>query len=200
MGFVPFDFDDSVTQTEASRPRVPEGYYLLRANKAEATAEEYEKTPGIIFEFTIMEGAAGVGRSIPEYCALSNKKTSDGRGTQFALGRTLGALGQAALAKALAGQSMSSYARFKQLADGISARIAGKMCVALIADQLVNGRAFSGIEELLPADEWATMKTMSAPQAAPRTASAPAQNGQAQAPAPPVGNLPDELAAMFAAT
>jgi hypothetical protein len=69
--------------------------------------------------------------------------------------------------------------------------------VALIADQAgTTGRSFSGIEELLPADEWATMKTAAAPTAAPRAAT-PANNGAAAA---PVGSLPDELAAMFANT
>lgn len=196
MGFTSFIFDESVTQTDPGRVRVPDGYYLLRANKVEPTAEDYEKTAGLIFDFTIMEGAAGVGRNIPEYCALGGKKSQDGRGSQFALGRTLGALGEAALAKALNGQAIETYAKFAALARGISQKISGKMCVALIAETPFNGRTISGIEELLPADEWPTMKQLSAPSAAPR---APQANGTSPAVSPPVGQLPDELAAMFAA-
>lgn len=201
MPFEGFTFDDSVGRTEPGRPRVPEGYYLLRCDDANPTPEEYEKTPGIIFSFTIMEGAAGVGRQIPRQCVLKNADPSknNGQGTQFALGQTLGALGQAAVAKALIGKQIANYSQFQALANGIAQRVKGQTCVALIADQPpVNGRQpFSGIEQLLPADEWPTMKnaTLTAPNA-PRAAT-PAAAAAAAAPVNPAG-MDKALADMFA--
>lgn len=198
MPFQGFAFDDSVTQTEPGRVRVPEAYYLLECAGAEPTAEDYDKNTSIIFNFTIREGAAGIGRSIPQYCVLSVGQ-KNGRGTQFGLGRALGALGQAQVAKALNGQNIDSYEKFKALTAGISQRVKGKLVVALIADQpgLNGGRPFSGIEELLPADEWASMKGLAAPSSAPAAAAAVNGASAAAAPAAPVGTLPAELAALF---
>jgi hypothetical protein len=53
MGFQPIEFDESVGQTDPGRVRVPEGYYRLKALRAEPTPEDYEKTTGAIVHFVI---------------------------------------------------------------------------------------------------------------------------------------------------
>jgi hypothetical protein len=166
--------DESVGQTEPGRPHVPEGYYKFRAVKIEPTPEDYTGTTGILATVSFVEGpdhaaTAGVGREMRDYSALAGKKGQDGRGSQFGLGQLLGAFGLAAVAKKLAERNpdgspkvrIDTYAAFENLCQRLTAAIAGKEAVGLVADQVGtrgNGRPFSGIEEWLPASDWETLK------------------------------------------
>lgn len=153
MPFDGFTFDDSVGRTEQARARVPEGYYLLEAEKVEPTAADYDKTPGIFFTYRIVEGPrqnpnAGKGGKLRDYNTIK-------KDAQFGLGMTLGALSMEALAKGLAGRAIPNYQTFQALCGQLEARVKGKRVVGLIADQPGNnGRPFSGIESLFKADQW----------------------------------------------
>lgn len=153
MPFEPFAFDDSVARTEPARARVPEGYYLMEAEKVEPTPEDYPRTTGIFFTWRIVQGpkhnpGAGVGGRMRDYNTVK-------KDAQFGLGMTLGALGMDQIAKSLAGKPMPSYQHLQALCGQLEARMKGKRAVALIADQPGNqGRPFSGIESLFPVSQW----------------------------------------------
>lgn len=156
-GFQGFTFDDSVTRTEPGRARVPEGYYLVECEGMEATAENYEKTAGIWNKIRIVQGpdaapGLGVGGRLRDFNAVGKADA------QFGLGQTLGAYGQTAIAKSLAGRPIPNYATFTQLAAALSARCTGKRAVALIADQQGQTRPFSGVEEMHPESDWVTYR------------------------------------------
>jgi hypothetical protein len=178
MPFEPFTFDESAAQTEPGRPHVPEGYYLFEGVKIEPTAADYAKTTGIYATVKFVAGPetspdSGIGREMRDYSALGGKKTSDGRGTQFGIGQLLGAFGMTDIAKKLPGMNIDSYAKLEALCRNLSALFAGKRACGLVADQPgTQGRAFSGIEEWLPASDWDTLKKarLSAVPAAPRPA------------------------------
>ena len=144
MPFEPFTFDDSVGRTEPARARVPEGYYLLEAEKVEPTPENYEKTTGVYVTWRIVQGprqapGVGVGGRMRDYNTLK-------KDAQFGLGMTLGAVGQEMVAKSLAGKSIPTYQHLLALCAQIETRVKGKRAVGLIADQPGNsGRPFSGI-------------------------------------------------------
>jgi len=153
MPFEGFTFDDSVGRTEQARARVPEGYYLVEAEKVDPTSADYDKTPGIFVTYRIVQGprsapGVGVGGKLRDYNTIK-------KDAQFGLGMTLGALGMDALAKGLAGRAIPNYQTFQALCGQLEARMKGKRAVALIADQPGNnGRPFSGIESLFKADQW----------------------------------------------
>lgn len=203
MPFTTFSFDESVGRTEPGRPHVPEGYYHFEAVKLEPTPEDYTGTTGTLLTVKFIEGpsdnpSAGVGREMRDYSALAGKKSSDGRGSQFGLGQTLGAFGLADIAKRLVGQNIDSYAKFSALCANLSKMIAGKRACGLVADQPGNnGRPFSGIEEWLPDGEWDNLKNtrLTPVAAAPRpTATAAAANGTIAPPA----SVTAEVDALFA--
>lgn len=159
MPFTAFSFDDSVGRTEPGRPRVPEGYYLLDFEGFEPTPEEYEKTTGIYGKFQIVSGpdanpGVGVGGRMRDFNAVGKPDA------QFGLGQTLGALGHAEIAKALATQKMAiaSWGQLSNLCANMTARVGKVRVVALIADQPGQTRPFSGIESLHPASEWETYR------------------------------------------
>lgn len=200
MGFTPFEFDESVAQTEPGRPHVPEGYYLLAGIKAEPTPEDFDKTTGVYVTWKFKEandgaGGSGVGREIRDYIALGAPKKND-RGTQFGLGMMLGAVGMPEVAKKLPGAKMDTYAKFASFVTALSARIAGKDVVALFADTMgAQGRTFSSLEEYLPADEWGNLKRS---VMRPPTAAVPRANGSAGVATPAeIERLKGDVSALF---
>ena len=157
MPFQGFNFDDSVTRTEAGRARVPEGYYLVECEGMEPTAADYDKTAGIWNKLRIVSGpdaapGLGVGGRLRDYNAVGKADA------QFGLGQTLGAFGYADVAKALAGRAIPTYQHFEALAKALSQRCSGRRAVALIADQPGQTRPFSGIEALYPESDWGTYR------------------------------------------
>lgn len=188
MPFTPFTFDDTVGRTEPGRPRVPEGYYLLECLGVKATPEDYEKTPGYIFDWKILEGAAGHGRSISQYNTVKAE-------AQFGLGMTLGALGLADLAHKLKNQAVGSWAQFDAIAKALSSKATGRKAVGLIADQAGARGTFSSIEQVQSADDWATVKDAAfGPRVSQQTNGAPVAVG---APAAPVQDLDKAIDALF---
>jgi hypothetical protein len=153
MPFEAFSFDDSVGRTEQARARVPEGYYLVEAEKVDPTPADYERTTGVFVTWRICEGprsnpGVGKGGKLRDYNTMK-------KDAQFGLGMTLGAIGMEQLAKGLAGRSIANYQAFQALCGQLESRMKGKRAVALIADQPGNnGRPFSGIESLFPVSQW----------------------------------------------
>lgn len=200
MPFQPFEFDDSIAQTEPGRPHVPPGWYLLTKINMEPTPEDYARTTGVFTTFRFKEGPshapdAGKGREIRDYSTLG-AGVKNGRGSQFGLGMQLGAMGFSGVAKKLPGVKVTTYAEFKALIDQINQGTGSPDVCALIADQdstTGNGRTFSGIEEYLPASEWPNVKnSLGNPNLGPRVQS----NGTTAAPPPPAP--PQDLDALKA--
>jgi hypothetical protein len=194
MPFQSFEFDESIGQTEPGRPHVPEGYYRFQAVKLDPTPEDYSGTTGVLLTVKFAEApdhapGAGVGREMRDYSALAGKKSKDGRGSQFGLGQTLGAFGLSAIAKKFAERNpdgtakvkINTYTEFENLCVRLTGLIAGKFAVGLVANQPSNrdGREFSGIEEWLPDEDWATLKRSNLATAAPRS-TAVSTNGPAR--------------------
>lgn len=216
MGFTPFEFDESVGQTDPGRPHVSEGFYKMKAIKIEPTPRDYEKTTGVYLTAQFVEGpeanpAEGVGRELRDYSALGGRPTKDGRGTQFGLGQTLGAFGLASVAKKMAERNpdgsakvrIDTYEAFERLCENLTRAIAGKEAVALIGDQpsTTGGRPFSGVEEWQSADQWPTLKRahVGNPMLGPRVGAGapPASVTNGQVPAPVVASVASEVDALF---
>lgn len=161
MPFEAFSFDDSVARTEASRARVPEGYYLVECQGFEPTAQDYAKNTGIWCSIRIVQGpdsnpGLGVGGRMRDFNLVGKADA------QFGLAQTLGAFGQATVAKSLVGRSIPSYQALQQLCTALTQRTQNAKAVALIADQPGQTRPFSGIEALYPATEWDVYRKASA--------------------------------------
>jgi hypothetical protein len=159
--FEAFSFDDSVARTEASRARVPEGYYLVECQGFEPTAQDYAKSTGIWCNIRIIQGpdanpGLGVGGRMRDFNTVGKADA------QFGLAQTLGAFGQAQLAKSLVGRSIPTYQHLQQLCAALSQRTQNAKAVALIADQPGQTRPFSGVEALYPATEWDVYRKASA--------------------------------------
>src|SRR5215470_17711224 len=192
MPFTAFSFDDSVGRTEPGRPRVPEGYYLMDFEGFEPTPEDYEKTTGIYGKFIIVSGpdanpGVGVGGRMRDFNAVGKPDA------QFGLGQTLGALGHADIAKALASNKMviSTWQQLSNLCANMSQRVGRVRVVALIADQPGQTRPFSGIESLHPASEWDNYKRAAVVGAA--TVAQPTINGAPRAGNPVPQQTVDDL-------
>ena len=157
MPFEAFSFDDSITRTEPSRARVPEGYYLMECDGMEPTAQDYEKNTGVWATWRIVQGpdanpGLGVGGRMRDFNLVGKKDA------QFGLAQTLGAVGMKNVAEALKGRTIPSYAAFAQVVSQLDQRCKGKRAVARIADQPGQTRPFSGIDELFPESEWANYR------------------------------------------
>jgi hypothetical protein len=157
MPFESFAFDDSITRTEPSRARVPEGYYLMECDGMEPTAADYEKNTGVWATWRILQGpdanpGLGVGGRMRDFNLVGKKDA------QFGLAQTLGALGLKPVAEALRGRAIPNYAAFQALVKQLDTRCKGKRAVARIADQPGQSRPFSGIDELFPEAEWANYR------------------------------------------
>lgn len=163
MPFQPYKLDDSFTRTEPGRPRLPQGYYLASITSVVPTPENYDKTPGYNVNFRITEGpasnpGAGVGRTMPRYCSMGGKE-----GSQFGMAGIMGAAGQGEVAKALRANpkynNVQTYALHVQIGKFIEGKIAGKVVVLTVTDEVSNqGRPFSSVLEVQSGDQWDGLK------------------------------------------
>src|SRR5215831_885923 len=157
MPYKPVVLDDSFTRTDPGRPHVPQGFYLGEVASVVPTAENYDKTPGYTFNFRILEGpdsapAAGRGREIPRYGAMSER-------AQFGVAGILGALGQGDLARAIFAQYGGKplpYDTFVKIGKFIESKIKGGKVILTIGDEISpQGRSFSSVLEVSPPNDWA---------------------------------------------
>jgi hypothetical protein len=198
MPYKPVILDDSFTRTEPGRSRVPQGYYLGEVARLEPTAESYDKTPGYTFQFRILEGpaaspAAGRGREIPRYGAMSER-------AQFGVAGILGALGQGDLAKAIFtqyGGKPLPYDTFVKIGRFIESKTKGGKVILMVGNEMSpQGREFSSVLEIgaYTAEDWAAKRQENLVGGINGTGAGVPGGAVAAA---PTASLADQVSAMF---
>jgi hypothetical protein len=221
--------DDSINNfsTGGGMILVLEGDYLLQLHRvvpSPANRDYGKSDPYLRFDFKIVEGPDGLGKSLG-YVGMISKKNADGSGGSWGLGRVLNAVGLDP--SKFEGRGWASYEEFASFVQALSGRLAQDppKSGGTVNDDTTRGansQIVSRIVDFWPAEEWEERtkpRTETATAAAPArargrapaaaaaapaatapvaVAEAPAPNGAAEAPVDEAG-LASRLDSLFKA-